>query len=169
VRAIDVRILPTPPDPQRVARVVDWANATLPEAARALAAHTGGKAGPLRSGKTEVYRGVYIDYRSPQGTALKLWLCASPSGAGYSVPGEPDAVYIQPDQGQVALKDDPLRGMLSLAFRWERDIAGWSNWRAWLPIADLEALGDARTQARAVAREFTELLATAELVPVPAR
>lgn len=168
IRAIDARILPTPPDSQRVARLMDWANATLPEAARVLASRTGGKSGPLRSGKTEVYRGAYIDYRDPSGRALKLWLYASPAGSGYSVPGEPDAVYIQPDQAQVAKKDDRLRGMLALAFRWEREFAGWSNWRAWLPIADLEALGDADTQARAIAQEFTELLVTAELVPTPA-
>jgi hypothetical protein len=161
-RAITIRILPTRPLPDEVEPLLKWGESllaiVLPELARVARGTT--RRPLLRRGAKELYAGGYVDYLTPDGHGLAMWVYVSPEGAAYSVPGEPGAVCIQPNWNDTA----PVSDRLSRAFLHDRDIAGYDAWRQWLPVAEVEAAGDLTAQAALVIDVFANSLSTCELI-----
>ena len=160
IEAIDARILPTPPPDDQVNALLDWSQTVLPRVLRALALRAGGTTtGTARGGQRYPYRGGYVDYPGPGGVGLRMWLYVSPSGVGYSLPGEPDAVYLQPDQEGKAGAE--LQGQIAHGFQWERDIAGLDAWRMWVTAEDVRAAGAVAAQEAFLIEAFCEALEAA--------
>jgi hypothetical protein len=163
IDAIDARILPTPPPPEQVEALLAWGETLLPGVLRQLASLVGGTTnGRATRGREHPYRGGFVEYASPEGTRLRMWVYVSPEATGYSVPGEPDCVYVQPDERRNA--DDALVSRLGLGFLLERDIVGWEVWRYWVPVKEVQAVGAARAQEAFVVKAVYEALGKSGLI-----
>lgn len=139
-----------------------WAETILPDVLRSLAARTEGKTdGTIRRGDEPPFRGGFIHYITAAGVSLRMWAYVSPAGAGYSIPGEPDAVYLQPDEGGKA--GWRLRANFAKGFRLERDIVGADAWRTWVPVEDVRAAGPPEAEVAFIVEAFRGALAAAGL------
>lgn len=166
VEAITSRLLHPRPTYESAAHVLRWGDQVLPDVLSALAAAVGGATSrQINQGKAEVYRGGFVTWTLEDGTKLNMWAYVSPEGGGYSLPGEPDALYLQPDQGGAARHDPALGGRLDSGFMRERDLAGWETWHAWLPVDEIQAAGDLENQVDLVVSRFTDALAASGLIP----
>lgn len=167
VTAIGTRVLPAPPPAAHVGRLLEWAQGPLlPDVMRFVAAAVAGRTtGATTTGARYAYRGGYVHCLAPDGTALRLWVYISPEGVGYSVPGEPDAVYLEVDPEGEVRANATLQGLFAAGFRRERDLAGYDAWRVWVPVVEVIAGGGAAAQRDLVVEPFTEALAAARLAP----
>ena len=163
VQAIDTLILPTPPSGPEVEALLDWARSLLPGVLRVLAARADGRTNArVIPGQRYPYRGGIVEYTTPQGLDLRMWIYVSPEAAGYSVRGEPDAVYLQPDEGE---KGGPnLPATIAQGFRRERDFAGYDVWRFWVPADEVRAAGPVAAQVDFLTNVFSQALTSAGLI-----
>jgi hypothetical protein len=143
-----------------------WAETILPDVLRSVAARTEGRTdATIRRGEAPPFRGGFIHYITAAGVNLRMWIYVSPAGAGYGVPGEPDAVYLQPDEGGKA--GWRLRANFGKAFRLERDVVSQEAWRTWVPVARVRAAGPLDRQVTQLTEAFSEALKAAGLVEGP--
>jgi hypothetical protein len=162
VQAISARILPTPPSDEHIEALLMWARGLLPDLLRSLAARVDGTtSGRVGKGIRVPFRAGTVHYAAGA-TELKMWVCVSPGGVGYSVPGEPDAVYLIPDEERKAATVS--LGPLAHGFRYERDIEGYDNWRTWLPADEVRKAGPQAAQVALLTGAFAEALAAAGLL-----
>lgn len=139
-----------------------WAEAILQEVLRSLAARVDGTTdATVRRGVTHPFRGGFVHYVAAERVGLRMWVHVSLAGAGSSVPGAPDAVYLHPDEGGKA--GWRLRADLDKGFRLERDVAGDDAWRTWVPVEDVRAAGAIEAQVAFVVEAFWGALAAAGL------
>jgi len=163
VEAIDLRADPKrrARDDPEVARALQWGHALLERALPALAracrgAVTSGPGG----GQKEVYIGGYLRVHTTDAAVLAPWLVVAPAATGYSVPGEPDAVWLLPrPEGGL-----PPAVRLEGDFQRSTDLAGYRDWRASIARAEVEAAEDLDAQAGLVTEWASDLLAAAGLV-----
>jgi hypothetical protein len=167
-KLITQRLLRPRPTYESAASLLAWADQVLPDVLTALAHAVGGSTTRrINQGTTEVYRGGFVTWTSPGGTAASMWAYVSPEGGGYSVTGMPDALYLQPDQGSTARNNPMLGHRLGQGFVWDRDLAGWENWRTWVTATDVRAAGDTASQTSLVISRFTDALAAGGLLRAP--
>jgi hypothetical protein len=140
-----------------------WAEEILPNLLRSLAARVGGTTdATIRRGATPPFRGGFIHYTAAGRVSLRMWIHVSPAGAGGSVPGEPDAVYLQPDEGGKA--GWRLRANFAEGFQSGADIAGHDTWRTWVPAETVRAAGPPEAQVAFLTERFAEALTAAGLL-----
>lgn len=145
-----------------VDELLKWGERILPNVLASLAAHVDGRTdATVRRGVTYPFRGGFIHYVAAERVSLRMWAYVSPAGAGYSVPGAPDAVYLQPDEGGKA--GHRLRASFAQGFRLERDVAGTDAWRTWLSVEDVRATGSLEAEVAFIVESFREALAAAGL------
>jgi hypothetical protein len=140
-----------------------WAEEVLPDLLRSLAARVGGTTdATVRGGATAPFRGGFVHYTAAGRVSLRMWIHVSPAGAGGSVPGEPDAIYLQPDEGGKA--GWRLRANFGGGFHSGPDIAGSDTWRTWVPVEKARAAGPPEAQVAFLTRAFAEALTAAGLL-----
>jgi hypothetical protein len=139
-----------------------WGEAILPDVLRSLAASVGGTTdSTIRRGTNPPFRGGFVRYTAAGRVSLRMWIYVSPAGAGYSVPGEPDAVYLQPDEGGKA--GWRLRANFGEGFRKGPDVAGHDTWRTWVSVEGARAAGPLEAEVAFIVEAFRRALARAGL------
>ena len=142
--------------------LLTWAEAILPDVLRSLAVRVDGTTdATVRRGVTHPFRGGFVHYVAAERVSLRMWVHVSPAGASSSVPGEPDAVYLHPDEGGKA--GWRLRANFAEGFRLERDVAGVDAWRTWVAVEDVRAAGPSEAEVAFIVEAFRRALAAAGL------